>query len=60
MVLTEDRQRSASTSVATDCRDIPLTEMSALSRDVLSRTIGRVLPASSVKPAPVAAFQSAL
>jgi FXSXX-COOH protein len=43
-----------------DLRDVPLTEMSALSLDVLGRTIGRVLPASSAKPASVAAFQSSL
>lgn len=60
MVPTDEKLRPASSSVMADLRDIPLTEMSALSLDVLSRTIGRVLPASSAKPAPVAAFQSAL
>jgi FXSXX-COOH protein len=60
MLPTKAELRPASPSVMADLRDVPLTEMSALSLDVLGRTIGRVLPASSAKPASVAAFQSSL
>jgi FXSXX-COOH protein len=59
MVPTKDESRPASPSVMAAPHDIPLTEMSALSLDVLRRTIGRVLPATSAKPS-VAAFQSSL
>jgi FXSXX-COOH protein len=60
MVPTKDELRPVSPSVMAAVRDIPLIELSALSSDVLGRTIGRVLPASTAKPAPVAAFQSSL
>ena len=60
MLPTNAKLRPASSSVMADLRDIPLTEMSALSLDVLSRTIGRVRPATPAKPPRVAAFQSAL
>jgi hypothetical protein len=40
--------------------DVPLAEMPALGLDLLGRTIGHALPASSTKPVPVAAFQSSI
>jgi FXSXX-COOH protein len=43
-----------------DLRDVPLAEMPALDLDVLGRTIGRALPASSSKHLPKAAFQSSI
>lgn len=59
MVPTEELRPALASAVA-DLRDVPLTEMSALSLNLLERTIGRVLPVSSVKSVPVAAFQSSI
>jgi FXSXX-COOH protein len=59
MVPTEEL-RPAYASTMADLRDIPLAEMPALGLDVLGRTIGRVLPAPSANPVPVAAFQSSI
>jgi FXSXX-COOH protein len=59
MVPTEEL-RPAYVSTMADLRDIPLAEMPALGLDVLGRTIGRVLPAPSANPVPVAAFQSSI
>jgi FXSXX-COOH protein len=59
MVPTEE-SRPAYASTMADLRDIPLAEMPALGLDVLGRTIGRVLPAPSANPVPVAAFQSSI
>jgi FXSXX-COOH protein len=47
-------------SVTAVQRDMPLAEMLALSRDLLRRTIGRVLPDPSAHLVPVAAFQSSI
>lgn len=41
-------------------RDVPLTEMSALSLDLLGRAVGNVLPDAATNPVPVAAFQSSI
>ena len=59
MALTEEL-RSASASAKADLRPTPLAVAPAVSPDVLRMTIGRMLPASSAKPVPVAAFQSSL
>jgi FXSXX-COOH protein len=59
MVPTEELRPAYASSMA-DLRDIPLAEMPALGLDVLGRTIGRVLPAPSTNPLPVAAFQSSI
>jgi FXSXX-COOH protein len=59
MVSTEEL-RSSPPSAIVDLRDIPLAEMQALGSDVLGRAIGRVLPAPSAAPVPVAAFQSSI
>ncbi|HEY6493834.1 MAG TPA: FxSxx-COOH cyclophane-containing RiPP peptide [Trebonia sp.] len=58
MVPTEEL-RPVTSSMA-DLRDVPLAEMPALGLDVLGRTIGRALPASSSKHLPKAAFQSSI
>jgi FXSXX-COOH protein len=47
-------------SVTAVGRDVPLAEMLALGRDLLRRTIGRVLPDPSANLVPVAAFQSSI
>ena len=52
--------RPAFASTMADLRDVPLSEMSALSLNLLEQTIGRALPASSVKSAPLVAFQSSI
>jgi FXSXX-COOH protein len=59
MVSTED-SRPAFASTMADLRDVPLTEMSALSLNLLERTIGRALPPASVKSVPLVAFQSSI
>lgn len=52
--------RPAFASTMADLRDVPLSEMSALSLNLLEQTIGRALPASSVKSVPLVAFQSSI
>jgi FXSXX-COOH protein len=47
-------------SVIADLRDVPLSEILALGPDILGQAIGRVLPARSETPVPVAAFQSSI
>jgi len=59
MVPTEEL-RPAFPSTMADLRDIPLSEMPALSLDLLSAAIGRALPDPMASPVPVAAFQSSI
>ena len=48
------------TSPIADLHDISLTEMSALSTEMLHDVIGNVLPGTITAPVPVAAFNSAI
>jgi FXSXX-COOH protein len=43
-----------------DLQNTSLTEMSALSTEMLHRAIGNVLPETITAPVPVAAFNSAI
>jgi FXSXX-COOH protein len=52
--------RSAVPATLADLRDVPLADMPPLSESLLGSVIERAMLGSSVRPRPVAGFQSAI